>query len=171
MPPALAERLPPIWQLPSAARLSGKSRSVLGCGLLNRRQHAARLGSQGVVDWIHRSHPVHPRQVDQNLVAAGARDLRTHQAGVSPLRHDAHLGLGAHPHHGRHLGGVRGLEQKRGLALVATAPLHQMRRQSIRIIAPAGRTGDLLQSFESGLVRGTGHGWCESEASTASRNA
>ena len=28
MPPALVERLPPIWQLPSAPRLSGNSRSA-----------------------------------------------------------------------------------------------------------------------------------------------
>ena len=28
MPPALVERLPPIWQLPSAPRLSGKKRSA-----------------------------------------------------------------------------------------------------------------------------------------------
>ena len=31
----------------------------LGCGLLNRRQQAARLGGQGVVDRIHEPHAVH----------------------------------------------------------------------------------------------------------------
>jgi len=57
---------------------------LLSRGLLNRLQHAARLGGQSVVDGIHRPHAVHTRQVDQNLVAVFARNLRTHQPVFPP---------------------------------------------------------------------------------------
>ncbi len=150
MPPALVERLPPIWQVPSAARLSGSNRSDLGRRLLRHAQHAARLDDHGVVDGVDVADPVQPPQGDQHVGPFGARNLPAHQARVAALRNDAHLGFGADAHDVGDFARVCGLEQQRRLAHEAVAPFGQVRGKLVRIVGKPGWAEYFLQPSQGG---------------------
>src|SRR5208282_126504 len=120
MPPALVDRLPPIWQLPSAPRLNGNSRlaSAAACCRSARMQPASR------------------------------GDAATDEAGVAALRHDRQLRLGADPHHRGHLRGRSRADDQPGRAAVEAARLDEIGLLVARVGDPAARTDRCLDPLD-----------------------
>jgi hypothetical protein len=160
MPPALVDRLPPIWQLPSAPRLSGNRRSAAAGGLLHALQDAARLDDHRVVQRVDLPHAVEPGKAEQHAVAGRRRRRAADHAGVAALRHDRHAGGGAQSHdlgHGR--GGSR-LQRQPDPATIEAAPVGQPGGQRVGIFDPAAGSGGLLQPVDEIRRRVCG-GWLE----------
>ena len=143
VPPALVERLPPIWQLPSAARLSGNSRPRVRRGGLYVGEDAAGLDRHGIVMDVDVADFVHPagRQNDFAVVVMGLTGAG--EAGISALRHDRRAGLVTDPHDRRHFGGSGRLDNHRHLALPIVAPGLQQRRHVVWIADHAFVADDL----------------------------
>ncbi len=102
-PPALLERLPPIWQVPSLPRLSGNSRPADFGRRLHRRQRAPGLGDQPLAARIDRADPVEAGQAQDQLPAGMVGNAAADQPGVAALRHDGHPGRRRQRHERRHL--------------------------------------------------------------------
>ena len=88
MPPALVASTPPIWQLPSEARLNGNSRSAAGRDLLRLGEHEPGFDRHGVGGEVDVANMSHPLQRDHDLVTALEGNLSADQAGIAALRHD-----------------------------------------------------------------------------------
>ena len=140
---------------PSEARLSGKRRPRRGRGLVHRGQRQPGLDHQHVVVGVDLAHRPHPLQREQHLAL---RDLAADQAGVAALRRDRRPGLGADADDGGHLGGGPRQHQQRRRPAPAVAPLHQLRRQPVRILAPAALAQHRLQARDHVGGDGGGHG-------------
>ena len=156
MPPALVASTPPIWQLPSEARLNGNSRPRIGRDLLCLREHQSRLDRHGVRGQIDVAHAVEPLQRDHDLMARLERDLSADQPGIAALRHDLRPGLVGKFQDRRDFFRAAGLQHERRLAAIAVAPFDEI-ASHFRLVAngvrwPTMRTSASSVSWLGGAV-------------------
>ena len=114
MPPALVDRLPPIWQL------------------LHRGQHAAGFGGQGIIERVDLAQPVQPAHGHDDLAAGLVRRRAAAIAGVAALGHDADAMRVAEREGGRDLRHGTRQDQGGGLAVIEAALIDEQRAQFIR---------------------------------------
>ena len=88
MPPALLERLPPIWQDPWAPSASGNSRLTSAAACWTLCKDAAGLDRDRIVQGVKGADPVQPAERQDRQAAGGVGDPGADQAGVAPLGHD-----------------------------------------------------------------------------------
>ena len=115
---------------------------------MRRRQRATGFDDHGVVHGVDPTNLVHAVHADQQVATFGPRNLPTDEPGVSTLRDDADLFLGAQANDGRDLVGARWFKQKRCLAHEAIAPFGKVRRQLVGIGGKASRADHGFQSIE-----------------------
>ena len=130
MPPALVASTPPIWQLPSEARLKGNRRPAVAatcwaCASTSPASTVMVLEAE-----IDVAHAVEPLERDHDLMAGLERDLPADQPGIAALRHDGRLGLVGEFQDRRDLSRFAGLEHQRRLAAIAVAPFDQIGRHA-----------------------------------------
>ena len=147
VPPALVARLPPIVQLPSAARLSANSEPPVGCRLLRCLEHAAGFERDRRVGDVDRTHAIHAGQAQQHLAAAVIGHAAAHQPGVAALRDDADARGRACTHHLCHLVGAAGAHDCERLAAPTLAPIELVGRQ-VAVGQHLGNTDSTTQRVE-----------------------
>ena len=86
MPPALVASTPPIWQLPSDAKLKGNSRPALAATLAHWRARVP-LDRHGVAVEIDVADMGHAAQAHHHFMTALERDLTADETGIAALRH------------------------------------------------------------------------------------
>src|SRR5271166_4982125 len=127
MPPALVDKLPPIWQLPSAPRLSGNSRSTAAAASCKwARMQPASTVIVKLTGSIARTR-VHAAEGEDDVLPVLGRDAAADEAGVAALRHDRQPRLGADPHHRRDLLGRSRPDDEPGGAAPEPPRLDQVR--------------------------------------------
>ena len=104
MPPALVDRLPPIWQLPSAEAQREQPVGLAGCPL-QIGEYAPGLDRHRKIDRIDRADMVHAAECHDDIMPVLGGDAAADKTGISALRHDRQFCFGANPHH---LGYLRG---------------------------------------------------------------
>jgi hypothetical protein len=142
---------------PDGARVAGgkvEARVLTGGArsLLQRRQRrpgADRDLSDGGVDIADF---VDPLEREDDL--AGPGNARSDQTGISALRHDRRLVVGAGRHHAGHLGGVAWADDQPGATLVATGVVALIGRGQLRIAQHVPRADDLPKCLFKGVHRG-----------------
>ena len=150
MPPALVERLPPIWQLPSEASESGKSRSASSAAARAAASDHARLDRHGVAGRIDVADAVEARQRQDDLAAAQVGDLPADQAGIAALRHDRRPRLVGEFQDRRHLGGRAGPEHHRRPPEELVAQLDEKGRHRLALakrVAVADDGGETVEEL------------------------
>jgi hypothetical protein len=145
----LVERLPPIWQVPSAPRLSGNSRSCSAAIL----QDDPGLDRDGEIGRIDCAHLVHAAERQHDVVPVLVRHAAAAQAGIAALGHDRQAGFGADPDDFGDLFGIGGPHDQRGLAAIEPAPFQLVRLDVGPLTQPALRSDHLLDPVEN-----LGHG-------------
>ena len=80
--------LPPIWQVPSAARLKGKSRFTAAAASCTDFERCARVRRERVAGRIDGADRLHALQAQHEFGAGFERRLPADEAGVAALRHD-----------------------------------------------------------------------------------
>jgi len=147
VPPALVARLPPIVQLPSAARLSGNRNPACSAAALQVLQNAAGFGGDGQIGRIDGAHCVHALQAQHDLLARCVGHGADGQAGVAALRHQADASGGAGLDDGGHFGGAGRAHDGQRLALGALAPVAGVGAQ-VAVGQHMGGAGDLAKPLE-----------------------
>ena len=120
-------------------------------GLLQRRQHAPGLHRHREVVAIDGAHAGEAFGRHDDAGRAAGRHAAAAHAGVAPLGHDRHPGLGTQRDHGRHLG--RRARPDHGLRLAAKqAPgLDQVRLERSRIDPAVSRSEQRLQVLDQAV--------------------
>ena len=156
MPPALVERLPPIWQEPSAASESGKQPVCSVGGGLCVRQNDARLDDHRIRGRIDRADPVEARERYDDLRAGSVRHLTADEAGIAALRHDRRPGLIREFQNRRDLRHRARPEDHRRVPMEQIPAFDQEGRDVVRVAKRIGGADDRREAVDQ--IAGEGRG-------------
>src|SRR6516165_8646793 len=148
MPPALVDRLPPIWQLPSAPRLNGNSRSAsaAACCRSARMQPASTVIVK-LTGSIARIRFMRPSARTTLCLSSGGTPPPTRPV-LPPCGTIGKFRFGANPHHRGHLRGRSRADDQPGGTPVEATRLDEIGLLVARIGDPTARTDRCLDPLD-----------------------